>query len=88
MKTQVNVIKMIPTRQLEEGAQYFFIQGNAIHEGTAVKCEKCGKWCSVNSVMITSFDAPVVNIAVADITDDELSYCEATKESLCSDCIN
>lgn len=73
-----------------EGKQYYYLspsKATPISEGTAVKCDKCGKWCTANSVGIVDFPAGVTTVPVqTEITEDELSYDENTESCLCSDC--
>lgn len=73
--------------EIIEGQEYYYKVGGVIKEATAVKCEKCSKWCTVNSVTITSFNRPETNIEIAPLDDDELSYDEETYMSVCEGCL-
>lgn len=86
MKQQVNVTKIIPSTEIKEGQKYYFMDGNKIKQGTAVSCDKCGKWCSVNAHTVISFGKATTNISIAELSDDELSYNEDCHQSLCYDC--
>lgn len=82
----VNIVKMLKGDDIKEGQEYYYIKDGSISNGTAIKCERCGKWCTVNSVGIVSFNRPVSNIIVADLTDEELGYDEESDQSLCEKC--
>ena len=86
MKTQkINVI--INESTPNEGQTVYHLNGNLLHKGEVVKCEKCKKCCLVNSFLIVSFPKNVKTIEVfSKITTDELYYNEESESCLCSDC--
>ena len=87
-KQSVTISRILESNEVTEGKRYYFQSSNGIRMGTAVKCDKCSKLCSSNSVMIVSFGVKSKEIKVAPLTDDELSYSEEEDMCLCSDCIN
>jgi hypothetical protein len=85
-KQIVNVTRIIPFFELKSGQAYYYKQGNHINQATVVFCDNCGKACAINPMIIRSFGKKTTSIALADISSDELSYCEETEDCLCSDC--
>lgn len=86
MKPIINVVQ--DAAKPIEGKEYYYINDEkSISKGTAVSCEKCGKWCNSNSVTIINFPSSVKSVKVnINITTDELGYDEETDECLCSSC--
>jgi len=83
---KVNIIKRIQPKDIVEGQAYHYLRKGAISKGDAVQCEECGKWCTVNSVGIASFGVDEINIEIAEITDQELTYNEELDKCVCEDC--
>lgn len=85
-----NVVMAIPDNsELIEMNDYFYLVGNTIKRGAAVKCESCGQWCTSNSVTVLSFPDHVTTVKVqTKLTDKELYYNEGQDKCLCEDCDN
>lgn len=85
-----NVVIVIPDNsKLIESNDYFYLVGNTIKCGTAVKCEGCSQWCISNSITILNFPDHVTTVKVqTELTDKEIYYNEDQDKCLCEDCDN